>query len=191
MGILHDLFFGPSLKEDKPVVRADNDEQDWRLEEQVRWADKPLDDRPANENETEADKEADPYRDDAGNKIRPEVAIERAKANLSSDMKRLELWTTIKNRSMFNIEVHRVNIIGQHTELGHSLRPGESCEVRIYNGSTPTNNAYHTAEIQFKITGSGDYFQADHSIKYHYELNDNGKFYVPEGFDLMRPIKDI
>ncbi len=191
MGLLRDLFMGTSPKEDKPEAEPDNNEQDWRVEEQARWADKPMDDWGTEKNEAEPDKVDDPYRDDAGNKIRPEVAIERVKVNLNSDMKRVEIWGFIKNRSEFDVEVSRVNLLGQRTELGHSLGAGESREVRIYNGNTPTSDAYHTAEVQFKIVGSGDYFQADHFIKYRYEQNDSGKYYVPSEFDLTRPIKDV
>ena len=131
------------------------------------------------------------YVTEHGSKIIPNVEIERVEPHLSSDMKHLEVWAHIKNHSTFEVEVRKVNFLRQHTEPGRFLKPSEEHEVRIYAGDTPRNDAEHKAELQFKIVGNDDYFQADHRIDYRYEKDEHGEFYVPEELHLILPIRDI
>ncbi len=126
-----------------------------------------------------------------GQKVIPEVEIERVEPHLSGDGRHLELWAHIKNHSAAEVEITRVNCFGQHSMPGRFLKSGETYEIRIYAGDTPQNNAAHKCEVQFKVVMNGDYFQADHEIRYQYEKNEHGSFYIPEEMELIRPIRDI
>ncbi len=201
MGWFSDLLFGgtpaTSAKETvlpKRVEAWENSESnDSSPQAQVSGGNaKPMSDADSSAERTPvSDPAANPYRTDSGSKIIPNVEIERIEPHVSSDMKHIEVWAHVKNHSTFEIEVRRINFLRQHTEPGRFLKPGESHELKIYTGDTPRNNAEHKAEMQFKIVGNDDYFQADHRIDYHYERDEHGEFYVPEELKLILPIRDI
>ncbi len=135
--------------------------------------------------------EVDLYKQANGQKIIPTVSIERVESHLSDDMRRVEVWATVKNHSDFDVELTRVNFWRLHTNPGRFLKPGEGYEIRIYAGETRHDDAEHKAELQYKIVQTGDYFQADHRIDYHYERDGDDEFYVPEEMRLIVPIRDI
>lgn len=187
MGLFHDLLFGASPKGENELQEpTKDDELERRAEELERRSGAPLNLEDANEPQ----KASDPYRDSAGNKIYPDVEIVRVKSDLSSDSKHLEIWAFVKNQSIFDVEVTRINCLGQSAS-GCFLKVGDSRELRIFSGNTPTSEAYHDANVQFKVIGSGDYFQANHYVQYHYEQTEHGNFYIPDEFKFTRPVRDI
>ena len=126
----------------------------------------------------------------SGQKIIPEVEIERVEPHLSGDMKHLDLWGHIKNHSSVEIELTRVQCLRQKSDPNRFLKPRESHEVKLYSGDTPRNDAERKAMLEYKIVANGDYFEAEHAIRYDYDEHDGDKFYVPDEFDLVRPIHD-
>jgi len=118
-------------------------------------------------------------------KIVPEVEVERLEVHESGD--RMELWAHIQNHSQFEVQVGRVNILGQRLDVGRFLKAGERYEVKIYAGPMPKDDSYHKAEFFFKITENGDYFCADHRIVYGF----HDGHYVPEDLKLIHPIRDV
>lgn len=187
MGLFHDLLFGTSPKDENEARRLpSNIEQGGRVEDGEGWADKQHGTQVADEPK----KAPDVYHDSAGNKIYPEVQIERVKSDVSSDSKHVEVWASVKNYSTFDVEVTRINCFGQYAS-GCFLKVGDSRELRIYSGDTPKSEAYHDANVQFKIVGSGDYFQANHYVQFQYEQTEEGNFYIPEEFTFTRPVRDI
>jgi hypothetical protein len=118
-------------------------------------------------------------------KIVPEVDVERLEAHQNGD--RLELWAHVQNHSKFEVQVGRVNILGQHLDVGRFLKPGERNEVKIYAGAMPKDDSYHKAEFFFKIVKNGDYFCADHRIEYGF----HDGHYVPEDLKIIHPIRDV
>lgn len=124
-------------------------------------------------------------------KVVPEVEVTRVESHQSGDGAHVEVWVEIKNLSELEVEVKKVSFLKQRYDLGQFLKPGESRKVCIYRGDTPTNDGEHRCEVQYKISESGDYFQADHDVRYHYEKNEHGEWYVPEEMRLIRPIRDI
>ena len=193
MGLLHDIFFGtsPEVPDETGNGHTDGDGQDWQVEEQRRWADRPLDDWGTKRDESKlpGEEQGDQFHDASGNKVRPMVVIERVKANPSSDWKHVEVWATIRNMSMLSVEVTQTNYKGYRGN-GHHLRPNESYETRIYSGDTPTSEAYHDANVQCKLD-NGDYFQTDHFVRYRYEQTEYGSFYIPEEYKPNSVVKDI
>ena len=72
------------------------------------------------------------------------------------------------------------------------LKPGEIFELRLYRGPMPQSDSVRKMYIQYKIVGTGDYFQADHMIEYKYEQDNRGnKWYMPDELKLLRPVRDI
>lgn len=139
----------------------------------------------------DVDVRSDTTHDANGRKIIPEVYIEHVETHMSGDMKHIELWVRFKNNSPLEIEIRRVNVFGLHGQFSRHLRAGEVHEEKIYSGDILHTNSYHTCEVQFKITESGDYFQANHEIRYHYDRDERGERYVPNEMLLIRPIRDL
>lgn len=200
MGFLSDILFGAKPDNNKPSVPKkvkEWEEDGWLDEDRKPVSSQSMDDTTvadSSDNEQSVDQpvteEPDPYRDTSGRKILPEIEIERCKSNLSSNSDHLDVWVVLKNESEFDAEVTRINFLGR-SAAGCFLRAGESREIRIYSGDTPKNDSYHTAQVQYKVLGNGDYFQADHHVEYKYEQDGDDSYYIPEEFHITRPVRDI
>ena len=139
-----------------------------------------------------SEQEPDQYHLAGGQKIIPEIEVERIKAQPSSDNKSLEIWAYIHNLASFDIELDKYELLGQWGDLNKFLKPGEIFELRMYRGAMPENDSVRKMYIQYKIVGTGDYFQADHTINYKYEQDSQGnKWYMPDSLKLIRPVRDI
>lgn len=193
MGFLHDIIFGQSSNNPEPQNAPDTDEQDWRLEEQRRWADRPLDSwaTPLKDESHNAGEKVDHLRDASGRKIQPEVEIYRLKSKTSTDYRHLEVWASIKNSSSFVIELTEVSMLGYRVRPMRHLRPSESHELLIYRGDTPKSSSNHTAELEYNIEENGDYFQSQQYIEFSYEQHEGSAYYVPEECRPPQFVKDI
>ena len=139
-----------------------------------------------------SERKPDRYHLASGQKIIPEIEVERIKAQPSSDNKSLEIWAYIHNLASFDIELDKYELLGQRGDLNKFLKPGEIFELRMYRGAMPENDSVRKMYIQYKIVGTGDYFQADHTIDYKYEQDSQGnKWYMPDSLKLIRPVRDI
>ena len=139
-----------------------------------------------------SERKPDRYHLASGQKIIPEIEVERIKAQPSSDSKSLEIWAYIHNLASFDIELDKYELLGQRGDLNKFLKPGEIFELRMYQGAMPENDSVRKMYIQYKIVGTGDYFQADHTINYKYEQDSQGnKWYMPDSLKLIRPVRDI
>lgn len=147
----------------------------------------PMDTRPQNVQSTPTDNH---LVDSSGTKVLPELMIDHVEYHCDADMKRMELWLRVRNTSDVEVEITRIELIGQSMDPNRILRAGESHEECVYKGATPTNDAYHKARVEYKILENGDYFEADYQIMYHYEDTPHGKYFLPKEFRLLRPIRD-
>ena len=139
-----------------------------------------------------SEQKPDQYHLAGGQKIIPEIEVERIKAQPSSDNKSLEIWAYIHNLASFDIELDKYELLGQRGDLNKFLKPDEIFELRMYQGAMPENDSVRKMYIQYKIVGTGDYFQADHTINYKYEQDSQGnKWYIPDSLKLIRPVRDI
>ena len=139
-----------------------------------------------------SEQKPDQYHLAGGQKIIPEIEVERIKAQPSGDNKSLEIWAYIHNLASFDIELDKYELLGQRGDLNKFLKPGEIFELRMYQGAMPENDSVRKMYIQYKIVGTGDYFQADHTINYKYEQDSQGnKWYMPDSLKLIRPVRDI
>lgn len=126
-----------------------------------------------------------------GPKIIPEVMIDRVKAHYGADMHHVEVWLYFRNISQQEVELRTMALLGQHTNLYHTLRPGMGYELKVYTGEMPHTNLSHKAELQYKMTSNGDFFRATYIVRFQLVERPNGQFYVPEQMSLIRPIHDM
>ncbi|MGB4762722.1 MAG: hypothetical protein WBP12_05210 [Candidatus Saccharimonas sp.] len=133
----------------------------------------------------------DPHREADGSKIIPEVTVSRVEYHPSGDMKKLELWMELYNESQLEVEVKRFEVLGQSTELGRFLKPGEKYEVRVYRGDTPRDDSRDRANMQYRIVGNGDYFQSDHMVEFKLEEREGERWYLPCELQFVGPVRDI
>ncbi len=121
-----------------------------------------------------------------GQKIIPECFLEHADNNLSGD--NLEVWLVFHNKSDTPIFLDKIMLLGITTEIDFELAPGGSRKARVYKGKTLHTNSYTHADVMYRSSLSGDYFQARYTVEYDYEADGT---YLPEEFKLQHPIRDI
>ena len=120
-----------------------------------------------------------------GPKVVPTVFIERSDCHNNGQNMRIEAH--IKNSSTQEVEVVRVNLMGTHHDINTRLKPGESRELFVYDGSRPKDYNYKDAYLQFKDE-SGDYFESHHTVEFR--SNSDGTYYI-SAFNFVGPVKDI
>ena len=193
MGFLANLLFGEPARDESGATLPEKVRQ-WNAEghqpsDSVGWGHEHVDEHGDAAHVRDHGQEAGAT--GLPRKIIPELEVLRVEPHLSSDSKHLELWVTFLNRSEAEIELRNVAVLKQRADVGRFLKPGESHELKVYSGETPTNDAEHRAIVQLKVVENGDYFEADFLIKYHYEQEEHGAVYVPEALELIRPVRDV
>jgi len=131
------------------------------------------------------------YRTASGAKVLPTLTVDRVEPHLSNNLANLELWITLHNRSPYDIEITKVDLLKQSTDPDRFLRAGESHEIRVYRGQTPRDRAYTKAYIDLKITGTGDYFRQEYMINYDLKTSGGTSWYVPDALRKSLPPRDI
>lgn len=125
--------------------------------------------------------------DGSGRKVMPEIDFVDLDPKLSSDKANLELWGTLHNTSSLEVEVIRVELLGQTGNPGRYLKPGEKFEIRLYRGNTPKSDTYSRAKLSYKISENGDYFEQQFFVDYDF---DDG-YYVPKSIESDHDVRDI
>ena len=175
MGWLRDLIFGEPDGDDEYLARLNNNDmvspQDNRGSRDENNFDKDISEVAADTRKSDSKPQPDQYHSANGQKVIPEIEVERTEAHPSGDNKYLEVWAHIRNHASFDVEIF---------------------ELRLYRGPMPQSDSVRKMYIQYKIVGTGDYFQADHMIEYKYEQDNRGnKWYMPDELKLLRPVRDI
>jgi hypothetical protein len=96
------------------------------------------------------------------------------------------VWVT--NRSSDEVELDKIVMLGQTTQLDQIFSAGQARELKFYKGKVPTTGSYHTANLYYKRRSDGDYFCADFTIEYDY---DPQGFYKVEELHPINPVRDI
>lgn len=121
----------------------------------------------------------------------PEVQVIRVEPKASSDGAHLELWMCLENTAQSDVEVTRIECLRQNSALARFLKPGESHEVRVYDGVMPEDDANDKAAITYKSIQSGQYYRALYLVKFRYSQRGGTEQYVPYEFDLQRPVDGL
>jgi len=129
----------------------------------------------------------DPFFDESGQKIIPEVRCEQLDPHLSGHEAWLELWATVHNTSQFKIRLREFNVLGQPTRPGRYLEPGEKYELRVYHGLTPKDESKRDVVIRYEIVDNGDYFESRGDLDFRQE----GEYCVPYRYKETHPARDI
>ncbi len=127
---------------------------------------------------------ADPYVKD-GRKITPDVLCENVEWHESGDHR--EIWVRFSNHGTTAVFVDKMILLGQTTEMNHSLEPGQEREFKVYSGDKLTSRSYTKAQLYLRLP-NGDYFCADNEILYN--VKGDGESEVKE-LRLIRPIRDV
>lgn len=191
MGWLADAIFGkPESQDDGALPKR---VEQWNNGDRTIAV--PVPDERDEQSDPQADgasqKPQDPTRDAAGQKIVPEVRVERLDVKPLGSVNKVEVWATLKNHSELEVDVTKVLFLSGSVDPNRFLRPSEMHEIKIYSGDTPRNEAYKKLEVQYKIRANGDYFQADHLVQYEVEQYEGVTYYMPVDIDPLSPIRDI
>lgn len=127
----------------------------------------------------------DPYQSE-GRKIIPEVSCGRIEWDENGDDHRT-MSVEIENRSELEVMLDKFSIFGHTTELDFHLMAGREREFNVYRGPELSNRSYTKAQLFFRLE-NGDYFCAEHEIRYN--VSGDGEN-VPTELRLIRPIRDI
>lgn len=125
--------------------------------------------------------------DAKGYKQIPSARVTQVKYDI--DGADMEVWAVIENQSTRSLMLDKFVLVGQTVELGYRLEPGLNHEFRIFRGKRPTHDNYTKAALYYKDYLTGDYFRADHLVRYHFDPHDHS--YAVEGLTLLSPIRDI
>lgn len=123
---------------------------------------KPGDTRPVSVDGSNTQQPASPYFGSDGRKRLPHVYIEEVDFNSNED--RAELWGVVMNNSEFEVELDKALLFGRSVELDYRMPPGQSRQFRLYQGAAFRAQPTGYVELQFKLTGNGDYFSNQHVI---------------------------
>lgn len=115
----------------------------------------------------EAAQNNNPFVDQHGKKIIPEVRIEHVTSHINGPSFTTTAW--IKNVSTLEIELDKITILSNRVEIDRRLRPQEAHEVTLYRGPALKHNHDHKAILQYKIVQNGDYFTAEYTVEFKYE----------------------
>lgn len=125
--------------------------------------------------------------DAKGYKQVPVACVTQVKYDL--DGTGMDVWAVIENQSSRSLMLDKFTLLGRSVEFGYRLEPGLSREFRIYRGPRPTHGRYTKASLYYKDYLTGDYFEADHMVGYHFDSHDHT--YAVEELSLISPIRDI
>lgn len=123
--------------------------------------------------------------------VPPEVRCLRVESHISGDGTRLVLWIGLTNAADTEVEIVRIDCVGQTTNPSRFLRPGETHEIEVYRGPVFTNDDANMAQVTYKSLPSGEYYRADYFVKYTYTRHEGSEQYTPYELDLHKPIKKL
>lgn len=121
----------------------------------------------------------------SGPKETPRIDIVRTESRMNGS--NMLVTCVIQNDSQSSLDLDRLQMLGRATDLQTILRPGESRQINIYNGSRPNNMNSRSVELVYKKVEDTDAFQADFNIEYQREEDGT---YVVDDLRLLR-IRDV
>ena len=145
---INKLILGKPVFEDQPTVR-----------DKIVSAD--------DQSYDEATQANNPFVDQHGKKIIPEVRIEHVTSHINGLSFTTTAW--MKNVSTLEIELDKITVLGYRVEIDRRLRPQEAHEITLYKGPALKDNHNHKAILQYKIVENGDYFSAEYTVEFKYE----------------------
>lgn len=124
--------------------------------------------------------------DEHGRKIIPHISLKDLHSHRNGD--RFTVTTWVVNQSDQRLRIDDTYLLKQKRSLHLELAPGQSHEVRLYDGPVLDNENEHHAWITYRLMVNGDVFMENFRI--HYVLEHDGKHTVG---DLIGdgPIRDV
>ncbi len=124
--------------------------------------------------------------DSQGRKIIPHINLKDLRSHRNGD--RFMVTTWVVNESDQRIRIDDTYLLKQKRSPHQELAPGQSHELRLYDGPVLDNENEHQAWVSYRLMVNGDVFREDFRI--HYTLEHDGKHTVG---DLIGdgPIRDL
>ena len=125
MGWLRDLIFGEPDDDDEYLARLNNNDmvspQDNRGSRDENNFDKDTSGVAADTRKSDSKPQPDQYHSANGQKVIPEIEVERTEAHPSGDNKYLEVWAHIRNHASFDVELDKYEILGHFSSQARFL----------------------------------------------------------------------
>lgn len=124
--------------------------------------------------------------DDRGRKVIPHIDLKDLRSHRNGN--RFTVTTWVVNQSDQRIRIDDSYLLKQKRSQRMELAPGQSHELRLYDGPVLDNENEHQAWVTYRLMVNGDVFMENFRI--HYVLEHDGKHTVG---DLIGdgPIRDM
>lgn len=124
--------------------------------------------------------------DDRGRKVIPHIDLKDLRSHRNNDRFLVTAW--VRNESEQRIRIDDTYLLKQKRSQHMELAPGQSHELRLYDGPLLDNENEHQAWITYRLMVNGDVFMENFRIRY--TLEHDGKHMVS---DLIGdgPIRDM
>jgi hypothetical protein len=109
-----------------------------------------------------------PQQASGGQKIYPQVSIERTQYHTHGA--NMDLDISLQNRSQGQVDLDRLEIFGTSRDLGTFLRPGEEREFRVYSGPRLNNTSMSNVQLYIRDV-AGDVFCVDFHVDFKAEAD--------------------
>lgn len=100
-------------------------------------------------------------------KVVPTISITHCKSHINGSRMEVHAWVT--NTSAVEIELEKVSLLSQTTQIDRRLNPEQAHEIKLYDGRIPADDSAHKANIYYQDFRANDYFCADFVIEYNFE----------------------
>jgi len=105
--------------------------------------------------------------DEHGHKIIPRIELMDLRSHRNGDKLLVTAW--VANHSDQRIRIDNCYLLKQKRQFHQEIGPGQSHELRLYDGPAPHDENEHHATIDYRLMVNGDVFRAQYRIAYHYE----------------------
>lgn len=124
--------------------------------------------------------------DDKGRKVIPHIDLKDLRSHRNGS--RFIVTTWVVNQSDQRIRIDDTYLVKQKRSPHLELAPGQSHELRLYDGPVLDNENEHQAWITYRLMVNGDVFMENFRI--HYVLEHDGKHTVGD-LTSDGPIRDM
>lgn len=125
--------------------------------------------------------------DEQGRKILPDIDFKNLRSHLDGDKLLVKAWVVNNSRDQV-IRIDTTHLLKQKRQHNQQINPGDSRELKLYDGPAPRNENEHSAQVAYQLVKNGDLFIENFRIDYG--LEDDGVRVVEELID-DGPVRDV
>ena len=125
--------------------------------------------------------------DASGRKIIPHITVKNLRSDRQGDRMTVRAWIVNESPDQI-IRIDTSYLLKQKQTHEREINPGDSHELKLYDGPTPRDEHEHEAQIVYRLKANGDLFMEDYRIEYN--LESDGSRTVEE-LHSDGPVRDI